>query len=105
VGQNLTYTATVRNYRVDASNVTLRDWIPTRSTFGSETVSQGSCTGTAPVVCSLGGLAKDATATITLVAKPTAAGRLVASAHVQADQRDSRPWNNTVRLLTRVLPS
>jgi hypothetical protein len=42
---------------------------------------------------------------VTLVAKPTAAGRLVASAHVQADQRDSRPWNNTVRLPTRILPS
>jgi uncharacterized repeat protein (TIGR01451 family) len=106
VGSELTYTFHVRNLGgTDATNVKVTARIPARSTFGSVTVSQGSCTGTAPVVCSLGGLAKDATATITLVAKPTAAGRLVASAHVQADQRDSRPWNNTVRLLTRVLPS
>ena len=106
VGSDLTYTLHVRNLGgTDATNVKVTARIPARSTFVSATASQGSCTGTAPIVCSLGGLAKGATATVTLVAKPTAAGRLVASAHVQADQRDPRPWNNTVRLLTRVLPS
>jgi uncharacterized repeat protein (TIGR01451 family) len=106
VGNDLTYTLRVRNVGgTDATNVKVTARIPARSTFVSATASQGSCTGTAPVVCSLGGLAKGATATVTLVAKPTAAGRLVASAHVQADQRDSRPWNNAVRLLPRVLPS
>jgi uncharacterized repeat protein (TIGR01451 family) len=106
VGSDLTYTLHVRNVGgSDATNVKVTARIPARSTFVSATASQGSCTGTAPIVCSLGGLAKGATATVTLVAQPTAAGRLVASGRVQSDQRDLRPWNNTVRLLTRVLPS
>jgi uncharacterized repeat protein (TIGR01451 family) len=103
VGSDLTYTVRVRNVgATDATNVKVTARVPARSTLVSATASQGSCTGTAPIVCSLGGLAKAATATITLVAKPTAAGRLVASARVSADQHDVRPWNNAVRLLTRV---
>lgn len=106
VGSDLTYTFHVRNLGgTDATNVKATARIPARSTFVSATASQGTCSGTAPIVCSLGGLAKGATATVTVVAKPTAAGRLVASAHVHADQRDARPWNNAVRLLTRVLAS
>jgi uncharacterized repeat protein (TIGR01451 family) len=106
VGSDLTYTVRVRNLGgSDATNVQLTARVPARSTLVSATASQGSCTGSAPIVCSLGGLAKGATATVTLVVQPTAAGRLVATAHVKSDQRDPRTWNNAARLVTRVRPS
>jgi uncharacterized repeat protein (TIGR01451 family) len=106
VGSDLTYTVHVRNLGgADATNVQLTARVPARSTLVSASASQGSCTGSAPVVCSLGGLAKGATATVTLVAKPTAAGRLVSTAHVKSDQHDPRTWNNSARIVTRVRPS
>lgn len=104
VGQNLTYSLTVRNFGADTSNVRLQNVIPARSTFVSASASQGSCTGARPLVCSLGSLAHGATATVTVVVKPTAAGVLIDSASVHSDRRDHRPWNNHAVVAVRVGP-
>ena len=104
VGQNLTYTATVRNYRAAATNVTLGDWIPIRSTFVSATASQGSCTGSRPVVCSLGTIAHGASAKVTIVVKPTVNATIVNSAAVRSDWRDRRPWSNRAVIAVAVGP-
>src|SRR4029079_7342609 len=104
VGQNLTYTATVRNVAAAASSVTLRDWIPTRSTFVSATASQGSCTGARPVVCSLGTIAHGASAKVTIVVKPTANGTIVNSAAVRSDRRERHPWSNRALIAVAVGP-
>ena len=81
VGQNVTYTLTVRNAGPDAStNVTLTDNLANLITAGglqSIVASQGSCTpATTPangptqnVSCNLGTLSSGASATVTIVAR------------------------------------
>ena len=103
VGQPLTYTLVVRNRSaVDASNVVVTDRLPARSTFVSATASQGSCSGTGPVVCALGTLAAGATAQITVVVQPTAAGYITTRAAVKADQLDPFRANNSRIATVRV---
>src|SRR5262249_13313897 len=69
VGGTVPWTETVTNNGpATATNVQLTDTLPAGSTFVSATASQGSCTGAAVVVCSLGSLAKGASATVTIVA-------------------------------------
>ncbi|MBI3608409.1 MAG: DUF11 domain-containing protein, partial [Nitrospirae bacterium] len=97
VGQSLTYTLTVHNYGSNsASGVTVSDTLPTTVTFGSVTASQGTCSmsgGT--VTCSLGPMANGATATVTIVVTPLAAGTLSNTAIVSSATSDPVPGNNT----------
>ena len=66
VGQNVTYTFTVRDQGPTySSNTTLTDVLPATMTYVSATPSQGTCTGTTTVVCNLGRVDHDATATVT----------------------------------------
>jgi uncharacterized repeat protein (TIGR01451 family) len=68
VNEPLTYTLTITNAGPDeATNVVVTDTLPTGVNFGSVTASQGSCSGTGPVTCTLGTLTNGTTATITLV--------------------------------------
>jgi trimeric autotransporter adhesin len=96
VGQPLTYTLTVRNLStVDATNVTLTNRIPVRSTLVSVTPSQGSCTGTAPIACALGTVAAGGSAQVSIIVQPTAAGYLTNRASVKSDLRDPYRFNNS----------
>jgi uncharacterized repeat protein (TIGR01451 family) len=106
VGSNLTYTLTVRNWGPrQARNVVVRDRLPANVTFVSAAASQGSCTGTSVVTCSLGRLARGAMATVTIVVQPTQAGRIVNTATVNATQLDRARWNNRASVATIVGPA
>lgn len=103
VGQPLTYTLTARNLSsIEATNAVLTNRIPLRSTLVSATASQGSCTGTASVSCSLGSLAAGATAQVTIVVQPTAAGYLTNRASVKSDGVDPYRFNNNRSTTVRV---
>src|SRR5712691_11041874 len=56
VGQPLTYTITVQTVTTADSGVVLTDVPPVEAAFVSASASQGTCSGTAPVVCNLGAL-------------------------------------------------
>jgi uncharacterized repeat protein (TIGR01451 family) len=105
VGNNLTYTITVNNAGPDAGAlVTVTDALPGGVNFVSSTPSQGSCSGTAPVTCSLGTLASGATSTITLVVTPTATnGALSNTATVTTTSTDSNSANNSATATTAVV--
>jgi uncharacterized repeat protein (TIGR01451 family) len=81
VGEELTYTITVRNTgsAEDAENVRLEDVLPTNATFVSATTADGNCTEPAvgatggTVRCNLGDIAPGATDAVEIQVKPTVA--------------------------------
>jgi uncharacterized repeat protein (TIGR01451 family) len=78
VGQKLTYSVPVTNNGPEqATGVTLSDTLPKTTGFGSVSTTQGTCTRTKTgVTCNLGTLANGATATVTIVVKPTQKGAI-----------------------------
>ena len=72
-GSNVTFTITVSNAGPNwARNVTATDVLPAGSTLISTTPTQGSCSGTGPVVCTLGTIPLPGSASITLVLQTSA---------------------------------
>jgi uncharacterized repeat protein (TIGR01451 family) len=116
VGGSLTYTITVKNNGPSgATGVTMTDSLPGSVTFVSATPSQGNCTGTATVTCSLGSLSNGGSATVTIVVTPTQAGGISNTATVGANEADPDTSNNsatqpttvnaTIRQLTALSPA
>jgi uncharacterized repeat protein (TIGR01451 family) len=107
LGQQLTYAITVKNNGgSNASGVILNDQLPRATGFGSVSTSQGSCTRTkTSVTCNLRSLASGATATVTIVVKPTQKGTITNTASATATQpSDPNTANNTATATTTVLP-
>lgn len=103
VGENLTYTLTVNNSGPSAATgITVTDTLPAGVTFVTASTSHGFCSGTVPVNCSLGSLANGASATVTIVVKPTTAGIISNTASVTAAETDSDLANNTATAQTTV---
>lgn len=103
VGSPLTYTLTVTNNGPDAAlSVTVTDPLPGTVTFVSATPSQGNCSGTTTVTCSLGTIAASGSATITIVVTPTAEGTLSNTATVGSPTSDPVPGNNSDNEMTPV---
>ncbi len=97
-GETLTYTLTVTNRGpAIADGVQLSDTLPTTVTFGSVSSTHGTCAGTTTVSCSLGTLAVDEIAMVTIVVTPTQLGTLVNNASVTATvpATDRNIANNT----------
>jgi large repetitive protein len=96
-GSTITYTITVTNHGPDAATgVVVTDNLPSGLQFVSATPSQGSCSGTDPFTCNLGGLANGSSATITLQALVTATGGTIANtASVIATTDDGNPGNDS----------
>jgi uncharacterized repeat protein (TIGR01451 family) len=106
VGQPLTYVLTVRNLSaIDATGVVLANHVPNRSTLVSATGSQGSCTGSGMISCTLGTIAAGASAQITIVVQPTVVGYVSDRATVKGDQVDPYRANNTRATTVRVRPA
>jgi uncharacterized repeat protein (TIGR01451 family) len=104
VGAALTYTVVVTNLGPqEATSVVLSDRMPAQSDFVSATPTSGKCEdkGTR-VVCELGNLAKDATATVTIVVRPTKTGTIDNVASVDSVETDPAPLNDTAVASTRV---
>jgi uncharacterized repeat protein (TIGR01451 family) len=103
VGNNVAYTITVTNRGfVGATGVALTDHLPASVNFVSATPSQGSCTGTTTVSCSLGSLAKNASATVTILVGTTAIGSITNTASVTANEADLNAANNSASQTTSV---
>ena len=103
VGASLTYTLTVRNAGPDtATNVTVADSLPAATRFVSVQSSQGVCTGGAVVRCALGTLARNASATVTIVVRPLEPGVLINSATVVGAEPEANTANNQASTPTLV---
>ena len=100
---NLTYRITVTNNGPSpATNVVVTDNLPGGINFVSATPTQGLCSGTTTVTCSLGSMAKDALAVINILVVPQAPGTLTNNASVNATESDSDTSDNSVSLQTTV---
>jgi len=106
IGSNLIYTLIVTNNGPSpATNVTVSDTLPAGPNFVSAASTQGTCSGTTTVACSIGTLANAATATVTIVMKPVAAGNITNTASVTATEPDPNPANNSASVTTSVTAS
>jgi uncharacterized repeat protein (TIGR01451 family) len=94
---NITYTITVSNAGPSfASSVVVTDVLPAGLTFVSATPSQGLCSGSGTVTCSLGTVNIGASATISLVAHtPANVSTFSNTATVSSATTDPTPGNNT----------
>ena len=106
-GQALTYTLTVTNAGpFQATGVIATDAVPAGAMFDAASASQGtaSLVGGA-VVAHLGDLAVGASATVTIVVTPSAAGSLTNTADVTANELDPDPSNNSATVTTTINPA
>lgn len=100
-GSPLTYRLIVSNSGpASATNVGVTDNLPAGVTFGSATATQGSCSGTGPVNCSIGTLASGSSAIVTITVTPTASGQITNTATVTATESDPDSSDNTASLIT-----
>ncbi|MEV4352122.1 CARDB domain-containing protein [Actinoplanes sp. NPDC049596] len=100
VGADYAYKAVVKNNGPDAATgaeatVTLTGAARTIQSAVNDHGSLCDINGENVVVCPMANLAKDATATVTVIVRPTAAGAITAKADVKADQTDPAVANNT----------
>ena len=106
LGNQITYTITVRNDGPDAASaVEVSDTLPASVTFVSASPTQGTCSGTTTVTCSLGDLANGATATVTIVVTTTAAGSIMNQATIASSTNDPNAENNSASESTEVEPA
>jgi uncharacterized repeat protein (TIGR01451 family) len=112
-GNRLTYTLTVNNNGPqDATGVTVTDPLPDSVHFNSVTASQGMCTRSTTtnplpkggtLTCSLGNLANDASARVTIVVTATTPGTLTNTARVSGNEQDPNPGDNSATATTSVI--
>ena len=103
-GGTIAYTITVENDGGDpATNVVVTDVLPASVTFVSATPSQGTCSGTTTITCTLGTLAASATATIALnVTAPATPQAVANTATVTATETDPDATDNADTATTTV---
>jgi uncharacterized repeat protein (TIGR01451 family) len=104
VGATLTYTILVANNGPqEATNVFLSDRLPAHADLVSASAGSARCEPRGNnVSCALGSLAKDATATVTIVVRPTKAGTIDNTASVDSVETDPAPVNDSATVSTRV---
>jgi uncharacterized repeat protein (TIGR01451 family) len=98
IGQNVNYSMVAKNLGPSpATGVTVIDSLPADMEYVSASSTVGTCSeagGT--VTCNIGNLAKNATATITLVATAMIGGTISNTATVSGNEADIITSNNTV---------
>ena len=103
-GGDLLYTLVVTNSGPNnATNVVVTDTLPGGVTLVSATPNQGSCSGTGPVTCNLGGILNGGTASIEILVVTGAAGSITNNANVAASETDPVPGNNAASAATTVV--
>ena len=103
-GGQLTYTLVIQNNGPgSATGATLTDNLPASVTPGAVTTTQGSCGGTDPISCNLGGIPSGAQVTVTVSVTPMAPGTITNQASVDANETDPKPGNNSVSTETTVV--
>lgn len=104
VGGSITYTIVANNGGPNsAENVTVRDTLPAGVSFISANSTQGTCTATSEVVCSIGTLANGASATVSISVSATAGGVVTNTASVGSNTTDPDLANNSSTATTSVL--
>lgn len=99
----LSYTITAMNFSSNAAaNVVVTDTLPAGFTFVSASSTQGSCSGTGPVTCSIGTLAAVNAANITINGTPTVVGAISNMASVTTSSVETNLSNNTATATTTV---
>jgi uncharacterized repeat protein (TIGR01451 family) len=88
-----------------ATNVTVTDNLPAGVAFTSASTTQGSCSGTGPVTCSVGTLTAASTAIVTVLVTPSTQGQIVNTANVSANESDFDSSNNSASTTTSVQPA
>jgi uncharacterized repeat protein (TIGR01451 family) len=102
VGGDVTYTITVDNAGPDvADNVTVADTLAPDLSQVSADASVGACTGVGSISCSLGSLASGDSATVTIVATPSASGRIRNDASVTSSTPDPDSTDTVDSVLVR----
>ena len=104
VGGDLTYTISVKNIGQGAAPGTgFLDWLPAGVELVSVAADQGSCDEQVRLVlCDLGTIRPDRTATVTIRVVPTLAGAIINSAFALSSKPDSRGDDNTASITTTV---
>jgi uncharacterized repeat protein (TIGR01451 family) len=104
VSSNTTFTLTVTNLGPNpASSVVVTDALPAGLTFTTATVSQGSWSNNGnSFSASLGTIANQAKATVTIQALATAGGSWTNSAIVSSSTTESNPANNTATVVLAI---
>jgi uncharacterized repeat protein (TIGR01451 family) len=106
-GRILTYTITIGNSGPStASGVTLTDAIPAGVSFRAVTATQGSCSGTTTVTCSLGTIHPGNTAQVVVSVNvlPSTTQNIQNTATVSANPPDPLGTNNSASTITVVSP-
>jgi uncharacterized repeat protein (TIGR01451 family) len=96
-GGTFTYTTVVTNNGpLPASNVAATITLPANVTIiGSASSTQGTCTGTTTILCSIGSLPVNGTATQTVNVTASGTGTAVMTATASASETDGNSSNNT----------
>jgi uncharacterized repeat protein (TIGR01451 family) len=104
IDKTLTYTITVTNKGPSlGTNVILVDTLPAGVNFVSVEPSQGNCAETGgTVTCTLGAVAKGASASVTIVVTPRTQGSITNSVNVKADEMDPKSANNSAVQNTQI---
>ena len=76
--------------------------LPANTALVKVVASQGSCSGTATLVCALGTLAPGAKVTVAVTLRPKAAGTVTTTASVSATELDTNRSNNSASATTTV---
>ncbi len=106
-GQRITYVLTARNNGpTTATGAVVADTLPAGLTLVSATSGQGSCTGTAPILCALGTLVPGQDVTLSIAATVTAgaAPQITNRARISALEPDPSLDDNSAASTTRVAP-
>lgn len=106
VGQQLTYSSTVYNLGPNtATGVTFIDQLPAGVSLVSVTASQGACSGTSLITCSLGDVPAGESALVSIVVTPLSVADLINTTNVANSTREFDLSNNSTTLTTTVAPS
>jgi uncharacterized repeat protein (TIGR01451 family) len=102
-----TFQLTVINHGPNnvTDGVTVTDILPNGMSFVSAGPSQGSCSGTSTIICSLGGLNNGVTATLAITVSLNSAGTISNTATVSSPQPDANIANNTSTATVSVIPA
>jgi uncharacterized repeat protein (TIGR01451 family) len=106
ISSNLTYTIQIQDLGLsNTADGSMTDTIPPGSTFVSSATTQGSCSGTSTVTCTLGAIIRGTTITIAItVTAPASPTTLMNTSSVTSSTTDPVLANNMVTVLTVVQP-